>query len=77
MDALTQNNPEEAEDENYLGDGDYRTLRTAKERLDRGVKLFKQHVLDPSDEQGAEELSPEHIALTDIPPLPTIERSTL
>jgi len=61
LDALTQSNPEEAEDEYYLGDGDYRTLRTAKERLDRGVKLFKQHVLDPCDEQGAEELAPEHI----------------
>jgi len=62
LDALTQDNTEEAEDENdYLGDGDYLTLCTTEERLDRGIKLFKMHVLDPLDEQGAEELSPEHI----------------
>ena len=64
MDALTQNIPEEAEDENEndnLDDGDYSTLRTTKERLDRGIILFKQDVLDPRDELGAEELSPEHI----------------
>jgi len=61
LDAITQNNPEEVGENDYHGDGDYRTLRTAKERLDRGVKLFKQHVLDPCDEQGAEELAPEHI----------------
>jgi len=64
LDALTQNIPEEAEDENEndnLDDGDYSTLRTTKERLDRGIILFKQDVLDPRDELGAEELSPEHI----------------
>jgi len=59
--AFAQNYADYADDDEILDDGDYRTLRTTEERLDRGIKLFKMHVLDPLDEQGAEELSPEHI----------------
>jgi len=59
LEALT---PKITEDgDGNLDDGDYNSLRTTKERLDRGVKLFRSQVLVPRDEPGAEDLSPEHI----------------